>query len=48
MAEQKILAKIPPQGSLGLLAIGHKGLLAWRQAREEAEKNKENKEDNKQ
>jgi len=36
MAEKKIIAKVPPQGSLGLLALGHKGLLAWRKAREEA------------
>jgi hypothetical protein len=25
--------QIPPQGSLGLLAIGYKGLLAWRKTR---------------
>lgn len=26
---------IPPEGALGLLALGHKGLIAWRQARRE-------------
>ena len=24
---------VPPEGSLGLLALGHVGLIAWRQAR---------------
>lgn len=48
MAEKKIIAKVPPQGSLGLLALGHKGLLAWRKAREaaEAKNNDAEKEDN--
>jgi hypothetical protein len=36
MDEKKIVVKVPPQGSLGLLALGHKGLIAWRKAREEA------------
>lgn len=27
---------VPPQGSLGLLALGDIGLMAWRQAREKA------------
>jgi hypothetical protein len=27
---------VPPSGSLGLLAYGYKGLLAWRKARREA------------
>lgn len=27
--------KVPPEGALGLLALGHKGLMAWRQARKE-------------
>lgn len=27
---------VPPSGSLGLLAYGYKGLLAWRAARNEA------------
>lgn len=27
--------KVPPEGALGLLALGHKGLIAWRQARKE-------------
>ena len=26
--------EIPPEGSLGLLALGYQGLAAWRQARE--------------
>ncbi|MFN0275206.1 MAG: hypothetical protein ACKVPJ_05645 [Chitinophagales bacterium] len=26
---------IPPEGALGLLALGYKGLIAWRQARRE-------------
>ncbi len=25
--------QVPPEGSLGLLALGYKGLIAWRQAR---------------
>ncbi|MBK7107810.1 MAG: hypothetical protein KA954_04410 [Chitinophagales bacterium] len=24
---------VPPEGSLGLLALGYKGLIAWREAR---------------
>jgi hypothetical protein len=36
--EKKIAIQVPPHGSLGLLALGHKGLIAWRKAREEAEK----------
>lgn len=27
---------VPPEGSLGLLALGHQGLTAWRKAQEEA------------
>lgn len=27
---------VPPQGSLGLLALGYQGLVAWRKARAEA------------
>ncbi len=27
---------VPPQGSLGLLALGYQGLVAWRKARTEA------------
>jgi hypothetical protein len=30
--EEKVF-DVPPQGSLGLLALGHIGLLAWRNAR---------------
>lgn len=29
---------VPPEGSLGLLALGHIGVIAWRQAREAARK----------
>jgi len=29
---------VPPEGSLGLLALGYRGLVAWREAREEAAK----------
>ncbi|HAE13017.1 MAG: hypothetical protein H6548_08030 [Chitinophagales bacterium] len=33
---------VPPEGSLGLLALGHVGLMAWRQSRAAyAEKMKE-------
>lgn len=32
--------KIPPEGSLGLLALGYKGLIAWRQARRQFQKAK--------
>ena len=28
---------VPPEGSLGLLALGHQGLIAWRKARTEAQ-----------
>ena len=28
--------KVPPEGSLGLLALGYQGLVAWRKAQEEA------------
>jgi len=27
---------VPPEGSLGLLALGYQGLVAWRKAQEEA------------
>lgn len=32
--------KVPPEGSLGLLALGYKGLLAWRNARRQFQKAK--------
>jgi hypothetical protein len=35
---------IPPEGSLGLLALGYKGVIAWRKAREAAKINTDNKE----
>ena len=31
---------VPPQGSLGLLALGDIGVIAWRQAREKAKQEK--------
>jgi hypothetical protein len=31
---------VPPEGALGLLALGYKGLIAWRQARKEYNKQK--------
>ncbi len=33
---ENITHQIPIQGSLGLLALGAKGLLAWRKAKKEA------------
>lgn len=44
MTEKKIVVKVPSQGSLGLLAIGHKGIIAWRKAREEAKEKEANAE----
>lgn len=35
---EEIEYQIPPEGSLGLLALGYIGLLAWRTAREKYEK----------
>lgn len=52
MKEDKKSFKVPPTGSLGLLALGHKGLDAWREAREvyrnkqKADKPNEKKEKN--
>jgi len=37
--------KIPPEGSLGLLALGYKGLIAWRQVRRQYQKVKKPKTD---
>ena len=34
---EKVLKNIPPQGSLGLLALGHRGLQLWREARKKHE-----------
>jgi len=36
--------EIPEQGSLGLLAIGYAGLVAWRKKRKEVEQKKAKKE----
>lgn len=38
---------IPPDGSLGLLALGYKGLIAWRKAREAANQQNQEKESGK-
>ncbi len=38
---------VPPEGSLGLPALGHIGVIAWRQAREAARReNQKNQPDN--
>jgi len=34
---------VPPEGSLGLLALGYKGLVAWRQSRRQFQKAKKEK-----
>ncbi len=43
--------KIPVEGSLGLLALGYKGVIAWRQVRRQYQKareaNKQQNENNK-
>ena len=44
MKEQKII-KMPPEGSLGVLALGDIGIKLWREAREKADKEKKNKEE---
>lgn len=33
--------KVPAEGSLGLLALGYKGLVAWRQVRRQYQKARE-------
>ena len=35
--EEETIYTVPPEGSLGLLALGHIGLIAWRNARKEHE-----------
>lgn len=49
MNEKKKVLKIPVSGSLGLLALGHRGVIAWRNVRDKAkaegtsdEKNEDN------
>lgn len=32
----------PPEGNLGLLALGHIGLIEWRKARQKQQMNKQN------
>ena len=44
MKEQKVI-QMPPDGSLGVLALGDIGIKLWREAREKAEKEKKNKEE---
>lgn len=41
-SENQRVKQVPPEGSLGLLAFGYKGLLAWRKARAEAGKHGQN------
>lgn len=36
---------MPPEGSLGVLALGDIGIKLWRETREKAEKEKKNKEE---
>ena len=43
-ARTKINYKIPPEGSLGLLALGDIGLEAWRKVKREFNKEKLNEE----
>ena len=38
MAEQKVKYEIPEEGSLGLLALGYVGIVAWRKKRIELKK----------
>jgi hypothetical protein len=35
-SESKKVIAVPPQGSLGLLALGYRGIVAWREARNKA------------
>ena len=44
MKEQKVI-QMPPEGSLGVLALGDIGIKLWRETREKAEKEKKNKEE---
>lgn len=44
MKEQKAI-QMPPEGSLGALALGDIGVKLWREAREKAEQAKKNKEE---
>ena len=43
MKEQKVI-QMPPEGSLGVLALGDIGIKLWREAREKAEEETKNKE----
>jgi hypothetical protein len=47
MKEKKIVVKIPVQGSLGLLALGHRGVTAWRKVRDEENAKQAKKEEKK-
>lgn len=42
MKEKKVI-EMPPEGSLGVLALGDVGIKLWREAREKAKKEKKNK-----
>ncbi len=37
------IVEIPEEGSLGLLAVGHRGIIAWRQAKQAKSSKKEQK-----
>ena len=41
MEKKNVVVDIPVMGSLGILALGHRGVLAWRKVRDEADR-KEN------
>lgn len=43
MKDKKVI-EMPPEGSLGVLALGDIGIKLWREAREKAVKVKKNKE----
>ena len=38
--DEGTIFEVPPQGSLGLLALGDLGIIAWRQAREKQKQDK--------
>ncbi len=44
MKKHKII-QMPPDGSLGVLALGDIGIKLWREAKEKAKKEKKNKEE---
>lgn len=42
MKDKKVI-EMPPEGSLGVLALGDIGIKLWREAREKARKERKNK-----